>query len=215
MKLHSIQLSDNHNQKGFGSTRVLKNTVNQLAHNNKYSLNEPNSRFIKNSIAELGNSTGKKVVEFLVSVAEKLKYSTNIKLTDNPINDWKTIILDTAEKVLLKTPSADYKGFSEKIQKLRENKDLNKTEKEILNLRDNLIEAVNIRQIKKETVGGIKDFKRNLDYFIVSSETTLEHKKYVLERLNYLMSDDYKINEQLKAQIKNICPILIKGALIC
>ena len=43
-----------------------------------------------------------------------------------------------------------------------------------------------------------KDFERNLDYFIVSSETTLEHKKYVLERLNYFMSDEYEINPQLK-----------------
>ncbi len=198
MKLFSLQISDINKNTGFRSTRVLKNTVSQLALNNKYSLTDPNSRNIVKSITTLSNSSGKKIIEFLLSTAEKLKYSTNIKLKNNPINDWKSILLNAAEKVLSRTPLTNYEKFNEQIQKLRSNKDLNDTEKEILDLRKDLIKSVNLKQIKKETVGGIKDFEQNLDYFIISSETTLEHKKYVLERLNYLMSDDYEINEQLK-----------------
>ena len=182
----------------FNGTRTLKNTVSQLAKNNKYSLTEPNQRYIISSISELSKVAGEKTVKFLIDIASKLKYSTNIRLKDNPLNDWKDMLLNAAMQVLAITPSANEEEYISRIESVKNNHDYNKTEQEIMILRDKLLQSVDIAQIKRETIGGIKDFKRNLDYFIVSSETNLKHKKYVLERLNYLMSDKYKINPQLE-----------------
>ena len=180
------------------STRVLRNTISQLSRNNKYSLNEPNQRIIRNSIAELSQIPQKKVVKFLLDTASHLKYATNIKLEDSPLNDWKNMLVNAALAALSLIPLIDKTEFMQKIEKLRSTENLNGIERDILKLRVKLLKSVDIKQIENETNGGTQDFKHNLDYFIISSETTLEHKKYVLERLNYLMSDEYNINPQLK-----------------
>ena len=87
-----------------------------------------------------------------------------------------------------------------KIEEVGDTQELNKTELEILDLREHLQASVDLEQINNETLGPIKDFERNLDYFIISSETTLEHKKYVLKQLKHFMSDKYEINPQLEGK---------------
>lgn len=202
MKLSGIQSFDNKNNTFGTSTRVLKNTVSQLSKNNRYSLTEPNQRYIANSIKELSEKAGEEIIKFLLNTAAKLKYMTNIKLKDNPQNDWKKMLIDAAGNVFhspdTKIAPAKKEKLYNKFLKVNSAKNLNKTEKDILKLRDKLLSSVDIKQIENETVGGIKDFEHNLDYFIISSETTLEHKKYVLKRLNHLMSNRYHINPQLK-----------------
>lgn len=198
MEIKSIKSIDNNLSTRFGGTRVLKNTVSQLAKNNKYSLNEPNQRYITKSIEALGKLSDAKVIDFLIKTAENLKYGTNIRLKDKPQNNWKSMLLAAAAAALAITPIVNQTEFAKKIQELSNTNTLNKNEKEILKLRDELLSKVDIEQIQRETVGGIKDFEKNLDYFIISSETTLAHKKYILSRLNYLMSSKYKINTQLK-----------------
>ena len=185
MKLVKVQSCESDIK--FKGTRTLKNTVAQLAKNNRYSLTEPNQRYISNSIDELGKTAGKKTVQFLLNIARKLKYSTNIKLEDSPVTDWKAKLLNAAAAALAITPLINKTEFAEKIDKLRVQQSLNRMEKDILSLRENLLKSVDLKQIQAQTIGGAKDFQRNLDYFIISSETTLEHKKYVLKKLNYLM----------------------------
>lgn len=197
MKVIGIQRNENNPQFGT-STRVLKNTVAQLSKNNKYSLNEPNQRRIRDSIAELSRIPQKNVINFLLETAAKLKYATNIKLEDSPLNNWKEMLLNAAISALALLPFVDKTEFNQKVEQLRATEDLTGVEKDILKLREKLLNVVDIKQIEEETIGGIKDFKHNLDYFIISSETTNEHKKYVLQKLNYLMSNRYKINPQLK-----------------
>ena len=198
MKLFGIQYGDSKDNINFKGTRTLKNTVVQLARNNRYSLSEPNQRYIANSINELGAIPGENNIRFLLNIAAKEKYNTNIKLTDAPKHDWKTMLLTAAASALALTPIVNKTEFANKIQELSKPQELSEDEKDILKARESLLNAVDLEQIKNETVGGIKDFQRNLDYFIVSSETTVAHKKYVLKRLNYFMSDKYKINPQLK-----------------
>ncbi len=215
MKLDRIGLLDNKNLKFGTSTRVLKNTVSQLSKNNKYSLTEPNQRRIINSISELSNLSNEGIVKFLLDTASKLKYATNIKLQDNPINNWKEILLNAARKILNGNKSLNNKDkLNSKLNVIVSSDKLNKTEREILKLRKSLIKSVDIKQIDRGTVGGIKDFEHNLDYFIISSETTLEHKKYVLEKLNYLMSDNYEINTQLKDKKSIVAAELINDLAI-
>ena len=205
----------------FRGSRVFHNTVAQLAKNNPYSLTEPNQRAISKAIEELSKVKGIKNIRFLMDTAAQSKYSTNIVLQDSPRHNWKTKLIEAAKSALDKTNfgrvQASY-WFSA-ISAILSNKGLNSDEEEILNLRDELLKTVNLEQIENETVGTTRDFKRNLDYLITSSETTLAHKKYILQRLNYFMSDEYEINPQLKdkksiaiAEMVNDMAICVPGA---
>ena len=196
MKLEHINVTDN--KQVFRGQRVWKNTITQLTRNNPYSLTEPNQRRISDAIKAMAQTKGDKNIKFLLNSAAKVKYSTNIQLKDSPKNNWKGMLLSAAATVATLAPLTVKNKVDKQIETIENNTALNKDEKEILNLREQLLKAVDLKQIQKETKGSAKDFDKNLDYFIVSSETTLKHKKYVLERLNYMMSNKYKINPQLK-----------------
>lgn len=194
MKIERIQ-SLNSNFKG---KRVDKNIVSQLITKNSYSLTEPNQRYIAAAIEKLGKVAGEKNIQFLLDVAAKNRYSTSITLQDMPQkNNWKEKLLASAASAIAITPLAN-NALTDKLAELQKPAMPNIEEQEILKLREQLLGVVDLEQINNETVGSIKNFSKNLDYFIISSETSLEHKKYVLERLNYFMSDKYEINPQLK-----------------
>ena len=195
MKIDGIS-QYNEGKLNFKGQRVFRNTVAQLAKNNKYSLTAPNQRAISNAISELGKISKPENIRFLLDVAAKNSYSTNIKLKDAPVNNWKALLL-TAVATAVASLSFVPKYIRDRIEQVSNDTKLKPIEKEILQLRKEILSAVDLEQIKKETVGSIKDFERNLDYLIVSSETNLAHKKYVLERLKYFMSDEYSINPQL------------------
>lgn len=181
----------------FTGRRECTNAVSQLTQNNPYSLTEPNQRNIINSITELGKSGDEKSINFLLNTAAKSKYSTNIVLKNQPKNNWKKLLLAAAAAAAALVPAIIQSKIFEKISQISSDTKLNKTEREILKLRDQLLAVVNLEQINNEAKGTEKDFEKNLDYLIVSSETTQEHKKYILKQLNYLMSDKYEINPQL------------------
>lgn len=221
MKAEGIKTFEVNDKFNFKGSRVFHNTVAQLAKNNPYSLTEPNQRAISKAIEELGKVKGIKNIRFLMDTAAQSAYSTNIVLQDSPKNNWRTKLLEAAKSALDKTGfgrvQASYWLWA--ISAILLNKELNNDEKEILNLRNELLKAIDLKQIEKETVGTTKDFKRNLDYLITSSETTLAHKKYILQRLNYFMSDEYEINPQLKdkksiavAEMVNDMAICVPGA---
>lgn len=192
MKLKSV------NNIEFKGQRVQRNAVSQLVKNNKYSLTEPNQRFITNSITELGKVKGKKNINFLLDIVKNLKYSTNIKFDGLPAkNNWKSLLLAAAAAAGAITASIGLDSINKKIAALSKPKKLTQEEQEILSLREQLLAVVDLEEVNKKTVGTIKNFEKNLSYFIASSETTLEDKKYVLEKLNYFMSDEYEINPQL------------------
>ena len=128
---------------------------------------------------------GLKNVKFLMNTAAKSKYSTKLVLEDKPKTDWKGKLIAAALAALSLTQILNQDEWIQKIKAIGQPKNLNNDEKRIMKLRNELLKSVDLKQIEKETIGSTKDFKRNLDYLIVSSETTLEHKRYVLERLNY------------------------------
>ena len=193
MKIESIQ-GVNTNFKG---KRLDRNAVAQLIKNNPYSLTEPNQRYISTAIESLSKVAGEKNIQFLLDAAANNRYSTSITLQDVPKNNWRGMLLSAAAAALAITPLAN-SNLTEKLLELLKPQALNSDEQEIMVLREQLLAVVDLEQINNETVGATKNFVKNLDYFIVSSETSLEHKKYVLERLNYFMSDKYEINPQLK-----------------
>ncbi len=197
MKLDIVNSFEEGKKIHFQGKRIFRNTVSQLAKNNPYSLTEPNQRAISNAIIELGKIPKLENVKFLLNTAAKSTYSTRFITDDAPINDWRSMLIASAVAAVALIPNVP-NWVTNKIEEIKRSKNLSEIEKEILTLKEQLTSTIDTEQIKRETVGGIRDFKKNLNYFIVSSETTLEHKKYVLERLNYFMSDKYEINPQLK-----------------
>lgn len=194
MKIDSISSAD---IKSFKGKRLDKNAVAQLIKNNPYSLTEPNQRYITTAIESLGKVAGEKNIQFLLDAAAQSRYSTSISLQDVPKNDWRAKLLAAAASALAITPLAN-SSLADRLAELQKPQEKSIEEQEILTLREQLLAVVDLEQINNETLGATKNFTKNLDYFIVSSETSLEHKKYVLERLNYFMSDKYEINPQLK-----------------
>ena len=174
MKINSVNTFSKQNI-NFEGKRLDRNAVSQLRKSNKYSLTEPNQRYISNAIENLGKVKGVKNINFLLDTAAKNTYKTNIVLQNAPKNNWTAKLLAAAAAAIAITPFVSDK-IKSKMAKLEQPQRLNDVEKEILALREQLLAVVDLEQINNDSKSTMKNFERNLDYFIVSSETTLEHK---------------------------------------
>lgn len=182
----------------FKGKRQDRNAVSQLKNDNPYDLNVPNQRRISEAIDKLSNVSGEDNVNFLVDVADNLKYGTNIDLNKKSYNDWNLKLKNAAEKSLsLSDKSVQEKLGARVADGFKSQKPLTKTEKEILAERKNLLSQIDFNSLKEIPNENIRNIKNNLDYFIVSSEVPTSQKLYILKRFNYFMSPDYKINPQL------------------
>ena len=179
--------------------RVFQNTVKQLAKNNKYSLTEPNQRLIRNAITELGKVKGSKNIEFLMNTAAQSTYSTNIELQDKPKNNWKEMLLSAAAAAVALTTGIAQNEFIEKIANLGKKAPLTKEEQEIMGLRDQLLNKVDLKQIKADTSGTMKDFKKNLDSNAYFSSLPL----FIQESIKQ-SSADISSEEELRKCAENI-----------
>ena len=86
MKIFNIQIFNPE----FKGQRQDRKTISQLKQENKYDLNVPNQRRISNAIDNLSKIPGEKNIDFLLDVADNLKYGTNIDLGKKPYNDWNS-----------------------------------------------------------------------------------------------------------------------------
>ena len=172
MKIDSIQCVNSN----FKGKRLDRNAVTQLIKNNPYSLTEPNQRYISTAIEALGKVAGEKNIQFLLDAAASSRYSTSITLQDVPKNDWKSKLLAAAASALAITPLAN-STLADKLSELQKPREISIEEQEILQLRKQLLAVVDLEQINNNSLKYCKkNFIKNLDYFIVSSETSLEHK---------------------------------------
>ena len=183
----------------FKGRREDRNTVDQLRQDNNYSLTENNKIRIDKAISNLANEPGETNVKFLIDVADGLTYGTNIELGKQPEHNWKEK-LHNATKHAISISDIDTKKKYTPILKrvFNTKKELTNDEKDILQTRQNILSQLDFSQLKNEKNNNIKNVESNLDYFITSSSTTMKQKKYVLNRLNYFLSPDYKINPQLE-----------------
>lgn len=183
----------------FKGQRQDRKTVSQLKEDNKYALNLPNQRKINKAIESLSEISGKENVDFLVDVAENLKYGTHIDLGKKSYNDWEVKLYNAAQKSLEKSDKSLQEEYKDKIiNAALKTKPLSKEEKEIIRLEQSILNKVDFQLLNKQTNLNIKNVKRNLDYFVISSEVPTSQKIYILKRLNHFMSDKYEINPQLK-----------------
>jgi hypothetical protein len=193
MKIYNIQQF----KLNFTGKREDRKTVSQLKKDNSYDLNAINQRKISNAIDNLAKNSGEENVKFLIDVSENLKYGTNIDLGKSGYNDWKVKLSNAAKQSLANSSKEIQEKYGSRVDKLTQKKNLTPDEKEILNLRKNILKSINKEDIKKIQNKNIKNINNNLDYFIISTEIPSAQKLYILKRLNYFMSPEYEINPQL------------------
>ena len=182
----------------FKGERQDRKTVSQLKENNAYDLNLPNQRKINEAIENLAKIKGEENILFLLNVDKNLKYGTNIDLGKESYNNWHTKLINAAEKALEKSDDNIKSKYSYIIEKAKSHKEYSADEKELLKEQKDLLNKIDFKEIEKIDRKNIRNIRTNLDYFIISSEIPTTQKLYILKRLNYFMSDDYKINNQLK-----------------
>ena len=193
MKIYNI----NPFAQNFKGKREDRKAVAQLKENNPYSLNTINQRRINNAIESLSEVSGQENAEFLLDVAENIKYQTRINLGKSQFNDWQVKLDDAITKSLAKSSPEVQERLTPRLEQLRKSKPLSEEEKQLLELRSAIISKVDPKQLEKIESENIKQLGRNLDYFIISSEVSTAQKLYILKQLNHFMSPEYKINPQL------------------
>ena len=187
------------NYAAFTGIRQDRNTVEQLKHDNPYDLNLPNQRRISKAIEDLGNVSGADNINFLLDVSNNLRYGTNIDIGKKPYNDWKAKLNAAAKKSFELSDKSVQEKLAQKLtQAFSSPKNLTNEEKEILASKELLLSKIEPKELKNVKNTNTANIKRNLSYFVVSSEVPIAQKLYILKKLNYLMSDDYVINPQLK-----------------
>ena len=184
---------------GFLGRREDRNTTSQLKHDNNYALTEPNQRKIGNAINNLSKYSDEENLKFLLDVADNLKYRTNIDTGKKVKNDWKGMLQTaTATSLANSNPILREKYQPEFDKVFNSKKALNDDEKEILVAKKEIMAAADLNSLKENSNPNIKALERNIDYFVASSEIPIKQKSYVMKRLAYFMSPEYKINPQLK-----------------
>ena len=184
----------------FGGQREDRNYVDRLK-SQKSALNMNSQRNIKNAIENLSHDSSSENLNFLMNVAEQIKYGLNAGITDiKPNNNWKEQLRNATESGIAKNNTSAQQALKERFEEVF-NKDasLSQDEKDILDLRKNLLDRAGLKNdIKTSENENVQNIESNLNYFIISSEVSTEEKKNILKKLNYFMSDEYKIQEQLK-----------------
>lgn len=182
----------------FEGKRQDRKNVEQLKKNNPYDLNVINQRNISASIENLSKEGGEDNVKFLLDVSRHLKYGTNIDLGKTPNHDWRAELYQAAEKSIEKSPKNVRKKLYAQMDKAKNTQHpLTASEREILDLRESILSKVDRDVLENIKYDNVRNFDRNFDYLISSSEISTAQKLYVMKKLNYLMSPKYKINPQL------------------
>ena len=184
----------------FLGKREDKNTVEQLRKQGD-ALTLNNQRNISTAIEKLSEDSSEENIKFLMNVAQGLRYGTSFELDGKKTNnDWKGKLQQATEKALANTDSPNKAKLQEQFKAtFVDKKGLSNDEKDVLSLRNNILKTKGLPQaINDSKIDAVKNIAKNLDYFVISSEITTKEKKSCLEKLNTLMSNDYKINPQLK-----------------
>ena len=199
---------------GFKSIRTDKHTVEQLSIGEK-PITDNNKQNIYAALGNLSQIPTADNISFLLSVADNLAYgqgknsvfkdtidNDNITPETRENTDWTQILQDTI-KTAMSLSKDDLTEQRETFNRIfSEKKELTPEQSKLLNLRTELTSYL----VKKENMADeealiqVVNARKNLDYFVASSEVSIQQKSEVLNKLIYFMSDDYKIDSQLKGR---------------
>lgn len=184
----------------FLGKREDKNTVDQLRKQGD-ALTLNNQRNINTAIEKLSEDSSEENIKFLMNVAQGLRYGTSFELDDKKTNnDWKGKLQQATQKALANSDSPNKAELQKQFQAtFLDKKEMSEDEKAVMSLRDNLLKTKGLPQAINDSKNEVvKNIAKNLDYFVISTEITTKEKKSCLEKLNKMMSPEYKINSQLK-----------------
>ena len=185
----------------FRGQRQDRKAVNQLSEDNQYDLNIPNQRRITTAINNLSEVSGEDNISFLINVSQNLKYGTNIQSDKKAYHDWQGLLLDAARKSVSLSDKNIQDKYTPIIDGLaKKGHDLTAEEREILENKNYILSRIDTNELSNIKNSNIRNLKRNLEYFIISSEVPLSQKAYIMDRLAYFMSDKYEINSQLEGK---------------
>lgn len=215
MKINLIRAEYNKYTKSFKSTRTDRNTVSTLVEGKK-PINENQKINILNSINNLSSNPTTENIKFLLNTAENLAYGQKGEYSDFKYEldkdgvtegdreniDWSKTL---QENILAAIRTTKDKGsveelYSEFFDAFASNFKLTPLQSDILELRSNITEKIINENITEdeEKLAQSGRIRKNLDYFVASSEISDGEKKECLEKFSYLLSDEYEINEQLQ-----------------
>jgi len=204
------------NQKiSFKGVREDHELVAELVKNNG-AIIKPKERKLKEAINRFAQDSSIKNIEFLLSTAENLKYGvksgsdlhkflkTNSNLGRNvQNNDWYGLLISAAHTAIEKNPyEAEREALTKKLDAIL-TKISDPKEKELIESRNKILKSVedlsktespNNKRILKDKAS----IKRNVDYFMASSECDISEKIECLKLLAHFATSDYQINPQLK-----------------
>lgn len=212
MKINLIGADCKRYAKSFKSTRTDRNAVSTLVEGKK-PINENQKINILNSINNLASNPNKDNIKFLLSTAENLAYGQKGEYSDFKYEldkdgitegdreniDWSKTL---QENILAAIKKSDDKEelYDEFFDAFTNNFKLTPLQSDILNLRNDITEKIISEDITtdEEKLAQSGRIRKNLDYFVASSEISDSEKKECLEKFSYLLSDKYEINEQLQ-----------------
>ena len=117
-----------------------------------------------------------------------MNINPNIDIGKKPYNDWRAKLNAAAKKSFELSDKSVQEKLAQKLaQTFSSPKNITKEEKEILANRELLLSKINPEELKNVKNNNTANIKRNLSYFVVSSEVPIAQKLYILKKLNYLM----------------------------
>ena len=213
MKINKAEMCFSSYKPKFKSIRTDKKTVEQLKTGEKPIL-ENNRQNIYAALNNISSSSDRTSVEFLLDVAKNLAYgqggsnSEFKKVLDEdgltPGNrentDWAKVLDDTVRAAISNSTDNVSDLEAEYNEILNSRKILTPQQKKVIDLRKIFTSLIVGEEslIDSETLTRTARIRKNLDYFVASSEIPISQKQECLEKFIFFMSDDYKITPQLK-----------------
>jgi len=195
----------------FGSRREDYNRLSSLKDGAEM-MTPPRARIMHESIKNLSKDPTAVNIEHLLSVAENNKYgllpnsalrkylreqSTITGKLEN--NNWGEELQNAVKKAVNRLPKNHREKFLSEYDRIFvEQKNLTTAECKIIKYREKIINSKPFTEAVQGGNQNVSKTLKNLDYFIASSETPINIKYYVLSKLNYFLSDEYKIHPQLE-----------------
>ena len=214
----------------FKSVRTDKNAVNTLKNGTK-PIGENQRLNILSSINNLANNPDRPNIEFLLGVADNLVYGQNgqSKFRDaidedgqTPANrentDWSKILEDTIlQAINVADETEDVSDLHAEYERVfGTKKELTPEQEKVLLLRSMFNSQVADKAVieNEDDILQAARIKKNMDYFVASSEIPISQKKECLDKFIYLLSDAYKINPQLKDKKLQVVDEMLNDMLI-
>ncbi len=196
----------------FGSRREEYNRLRFLTDGQK-AITLPHARVLHNAISELSKDHSQRNLDYLFSIAENNKYGINTNSglrkyleKNSPIagslmenNNWDNALKSATEIIIKKLPKNKQELHQRKFNRIFiQEKNLTKAEKNLIKYREYIINTKDFKNAYTSNKEEATKALMHMDFFIASSETSMQEKTYIMSKLARFMSDKYKINAQLK-----------------